>query len=115
MDKILMRHDDVNTFGVMLYVAPDKDQSTLLVLYKDEACTELVRHDEAATLLPKVSLLKFVEYSDEYIEVYSKIIGYNISKETGTHHVYAMIPSMQSGSLSGFDVGCIYINHPENY
>ena len=52
MDRILMRHDDVNTFGVVLYANNTSEDSTL---YKDKECTQPVCSSEARTLFPKVS------------------------------------------------------------
>ena len=109
MDRILMRHDDVNTFGVVLYAAADPEQSNITVLYKDEECTKLVGYEEALTLMPKVNVIKLVEFSDDYNSVFSKIVAYNIARKGAHHKVYIKAPEMQSGEVVGFTDKTVYI------
>ena len=109
MDKILMRHDDVNTFGVVLYAAADPSQSNVTVLFKDEACTKLVGYEEALTIMPKVNAIKLVEFSDDYNYVFSKIMAYKIGRDGAFHHVYIKAPEMQSGEVVGITDATVYI------
>lgn len=55
MDRILMRHDDVNTFGVILYAEGDR-------LFKDDECTQPVSVEEGRDLLLKTAYICYMNY-----------------------------------------------------
>lgn len=75
MDKVLMRHDDVNTLGVILYVNV-KDGTHI---FKDRECTQPITYDELKEVMFKVSC--FGCYRDGvFANTYEKPVIFGITE-----------------------------------
>lgn len=94
MDRLLMRHDDVNTFGIVLY----SDITAMTpTLYHDSDCTTEVTFEEAQTLLPKVALIR-----DCYVpNNTAKIVAMRGDDDSGQICILGVRIKMHSGVYEG--------------
>lgn len=77
MDKILMRHDDVNTFGVILYVDPNDGTK----IYKDRELSRPITYDEFKDVLLKVAYVGFPTIGGGSTDIYEKPVQVFINEE----------------------------------
>lgn len=91
MDRILMRHDDVNTFGVVLHVKGNR-------LFKDDEYAQPVSVEEGRDLLLKTAYICYMNYNG--VKGYGKLSSVVLSEFEHEVAYQCIMPGGGSGSGS---------------